>query len=100
MVRVGVGVGVGVREGSSDSGCGYEIVSGLVRLASVRGRVVGPRTSEFIFEFVDAGSEVGSTVCSVGVSGRGAIWKSDGCVARRGKIVECPRGWWEYGGRL
>ena len=44
-VRVGVGVGVGVREGSSDGGCGYEIASGLVRMASVRGRVVGPRTS-------------------------------------------------------
>ena len=89
---------MGVREGSSESGCGYEIVSGLVRLTSVRGRVVGPRTSEFIFEFVDAGSEVGSTVCSVGVSERGTVWKNDGSATRSGKIVGCPRGWWEYGG--
>ena len=56
-----------MRGDRSDGGCGDETASALVRLASVSGRVVGPRTSEFIFEFVDAGSEEGGTV-SVGSS--------------------------------
>jgi hypothetical protein len=34
----------------------------VARMASISGRVIGPRTSYFIFEFVDAGSELGGTV--------------------------------------
>ncbi len=61
-VRVGVGVGARDRKNSSTVGCGYEIASGLVRVASISGGEVGPRTKKFIFELVDAGSEVGSAM--------------------------------------
>ncbi len=66
-----VGVGVGVRGDSSDGGCGDEIASDLVRMAPIRGRVVGPRTSTGV------GCELGTVI--VGEVGGRLVVSSGSC---------------------